>query len=47
MKTYVCTQCMAVFDEYELEFDEDNKPICPHCESSKYMEEDFNNEDED
>ena len=47
MKTYVCTQCMAVFDEFELDFDDDGNPICPHCESSEYMEEDFNNEDED
>ena len=47
MKTYVCTQCMAVFNEFELNFNDENEPMCPHCESSEYMEEDFNNEDED
>ena len=45
-KTYCCTQCMAVFEEFELEQDSVGAYICPHCETSEYIEE-FNNEDEE
>lgn len=44
--TYCCTQCMNIFEKFEVELDANGKPICPHCETSEYVET-FNNEDEE
>lgn len=44
--TYCCTQCMGIFEDFELEEDTTGKYICPHCETSEFTEP-FNNEDEE
>ena len=33
-----CTQCMDVFEEFELDEDDYGNYICPHCESSEHIE---------
>lgn len=45
-KTICCTQCMGVFNPFDLEEDEAGQLICPHCETSEFLE-DFNDEDEE
>ena len=33
-----CTQCMDVFEAFELDKNEDGFYVCPHCESSECIE---------